>query len=822
MKQPAAGARLSDLCFHCGLPVEVQGEFTAQLGGEQREFCCHGCQSVAQTIYASGLQGFYNKTPRDETLAPPPDVADGLEAYDLDEVQADYVDALTPQRSIQLLVEGIHCAACVWLIENALKKQQGVLSAEVNLTAKRLKLRWDNQTIRLSQLLQILADIGYAAVPFDPDTAEGALAKRHRGLLYRMAFAGFAMMNMMWVSIALYSGADDGDFRQWFHWIGLLIATPTLLYSGYPFIRNALTGLKQRFLTMDLPIAIGATSTYVYSCYVTFSASATGQVYFDTVVNFLFVILVGRYLEAISRRQALSATQRMLELQPKLANLVEDEQIRVVPIRSVQVGDILLVKPGESVPVDGQIISGDSAVDESMLTGESLPVAKQAGDQVVAGSINGEGAFRVRAEQVLRQTALAKIVAVMDEAQASKAPIQSLADRIVPWFVLITLSLATLTFIYWQQFDFETALLAATSVLVVTCPCAFGLATPMSVAVATGVGASRGVLVKQGIALETLSRINHFVFDKTGTLTEGKLRVTLAQSFGQLSQQDILQLAASVEQHSEHGIASAICQAAREQQIRLITNTDFKSSPGRGVFADVNGQQVHVGTRAWLGTMDIELADTQVALLAEQEQQGVSCVMIAVDGQIVGMLGLVDTLREDAVETVQTLLAAGMKVTVLSGDRRAVVDAVTAPLGDVSRLAEVLPKDKSDVIRALQAAGDRVAMVGDGVNDAPALIQADVGMAIASGTDVSVESADVVLSQQALQKVADARALGARSLRTIRQNIVLSISYNVIMVPLAMMALVSPLVAAVTMPLSSLLVIGNAARIGRLFKARSE
>lgn len=822
MTQPAAGIELSDLCFHCGLPVDDTDAFTADLGGEPRHFCCHGCQSVAETIYASGLQGFYNKTSRDEAMAPPPEVAAELGAYDLDEVQADYVDALTPQRSIQLLVEGIHCAACVWLIENALRKQRGVLDAEVNLTAKRLKLKWDNETITLSQLLQILADIGYAAVPFDPETAEGALVKRHRGLLYRMAFAGFAMMNMMWISIALYSGADQGDFRQWFHWIGFIIATPTLLYSGYPFIRNALTGLRRRYLTMDLPIAIGASSTYLYSCYVTFSGSVTGQVYFDTVVNFLFVILVGRYLEAISRRQAMSATQRMLELQPKLANLVEGHNTRVVPIRSVMVGDILLVKPGDSVPVDGRIIDGDSAVDESMLTGESLPVAKQAGDSVVAGSINGEGAFRVKAEQVLRQTALARIVAIMDEAQASKAPIQGLADRIVPWFVLITLTLAAITFIYWQQFDFETALLAATSVLVVTCPCAFGLATPMSVAVATGVGANRGVLVKQGIALETLSRVNHFVFDKTGTLTEGKLRVTLVETYGDKSEQALLQLAASVEQHSEHGVASAICQAARERDIKPIANSNFKSAPGRGVTAEVAGQTIHVGTRAWLETMAIRLADKQQEMLSEQEQQGVSCVLLAVNGQVEGMLGLVDTLRDEAVDTVQTLLAAGMKVSVLSGDRRAVVDAVTAPLGRVSRQAEVLPKDKSDVIRRLQTEGDCVAMVGDGVNDAPALIQADVGIAIASGTDVSVESADVVLSQQSLQKVADARALAARSLRTIRQNIVLSISYNVIMVPLAMMALVSPLVAAITMPLSSLLVIGNAARIGRMFKTRAE
>jgi Cu2+-exporting ATPase len=812
---------VSELCYHCGLPVEDKGSFTSTVAGHEREFCCHGCQAVCETIYASGLEGFYSKTTRSDTLAPPPVVAKELDAYDLDEVQSDYVDSMGPQRSIQLLVEGIHCAACVWLIEKALKRQPGIIDAEVNLTAKRLKLRWDNSQIHLSQVMQILADIGYAAIPFDPETAEGALARRHRGLLYRMAFAGFAMMNMMWISIALYAGADQGEFRQWFHWIGFIIATPTLLYSGYPFIRNGLIGLKHRYLTMDLPIAIGATSTYLYSTYVTFTASVTGQVYFDTVVNFLFVILVGRYLEAISKRRALSATQRLLELQPKLANLVEGEEIRIVPIRHVRIGDVLLVKPGGSVPVDGVLVSGESAVNESMLTGESLPVPKQAGDHVVAGSINGEGAFRVRTEEVLRNTALAKIVALMDEAQASKAPIQSLADRIVPWFVLATLTLASITFLYWWQFDFETALLAATSVLVVTCPCAFGLATPMSVAVATGAGAARGVLVKQGEALEQLSRVNHVVFDKTGTLTEGRLRVSHIETFTGFDEQELLRLAASVEQHSEHGVAAAICEAAREKQLRLHPNSGFVSAPGKGVTASVADQQIQVGTAVWLQSQHITLSMPQSEKLAAMEKQGISCVLVAIDGELAGLLGLVDELRPDAVETVQSLMQAGLKVTVLSGDRQAVVEAVTAPLGNVSRQAEVLPQDKSAVIRRLQQQGDIVAMVGDGVNDAPALIQAEVGMAMASGTDVSVESADVVLSHQELKKVAEARLLATRTLKTIRQNIVLSISYNVIMVPLAMMALVSPLVAAITMPMSSLLVIANAARIGRVFRKQA-
>ncbi len=809
---------MSISCYHCGLPVEQSGSFTANVAGEEREFCCFGCQTVCQTIHNAGLQSFYQKTPEGNTLAPPPDIPSELKSYDLDEVQSDYVDTLDDVRTIHLLVEGIHCAACVWLIEHSLAKQQGVIAAEVNLTSKRLRLKWDNRVTALSTILHALGQIGYAAIPFDPETAEGLLARKHRSLLYRMAFAGFAMMNLMWLSIALYSGADQGEFRNWFHWIGFLIATPTLFYAGFPFLRNALLGLRHRYLTMDLPIAIGATATYSYSAYITFTGSLYGEVYFDTVVNFLFVILVGRYLEAISKREALSATTRLLELQPKLATVINDGQPNVVPIRSVKIGDLLLVKPGEKIPVDGVLVDGQSAVDESMLTGESLPVVKKLDDTVVAGSINGEGAFTVQAQQVLRNTALAKIVSLMEDAQSSKAPIQCTADRIVPWFVVVTLSLAVITFIYWYQFDFEKALLAATSVLIITCPCAFGLATPMSVAVATGVGANHGILIKQGAALELLSQVTHFVFDKTGTLTEGKLCVVTIETLAELSEDKILAMAASIEQRSEHGIAKAIIETASDQALMILPITDFSSSPGQGVQALVEKQQIIVGTQIWLLEQGVQGNERWNQRVAELEQQGISCIFVAIDGVMSGLIGLADQLRSDAQSMIANLQQQGIGVTVLSGDRESVVKAVTASLGDIERQAEVLPKDKADVVKLLQQQGAVVAMVGDGVNDAPALIQADVGIALASGTDVSIESADIVLSHNELSKVSQAKHLASRTLRTIKQNIVLSISYNIIMVPLAMMSLVSPLVAALTMPISSLLVIGNAARIRRFFK----
>ena len=774
---------------------------------------------MCQSIHDAGLESFYQKTPGGELLAPPPDIPQELAAYDLDEVQSDYVDGMQQHRTINLLVEGIHCAACVWLIEHALAKQAGVDAADVNLTAKRLRLRWDNSKTSLSTVLGKLAQIGYAAVPFDPETAEGALAKRHRSLVYRMAFAGFAMMNILWVSIALYTGAAQDEFRHWFHWVGFAIATPTLLYSGYPFFRNAIVGLRSAYLTMDLPIAIGATVTYLYSVYITVSGSTAGEVYFDTVVNFLFVILVGRYLEAISKRNALSATRRMLELQPKLATVVrEDGTTAILPIRSVVPGDLLLVRPGEKIPVDGYIEEGESAVDESMLSGESVPVAKSINDKVVAGTLNGEGAFKVRAEFVVRGTMLAKIVAMMDDAQASKSPLQSTADRIVPWFVLVTLTLATLTFVYWVQYDFAIALLAAASVMVITCPCAFGMATPMSIAVATGVGATRGILVKHGAVLERLSGATHFVFDKTGTLTEGKLRVVKIESLSDMPEPQLLELAASAEQNSEHSIARAIVSLAEQRDVSLKETTSFSATPGRGVSCLVANQSVIVGTREWLAMQNIEVLESVTEKQSAYEKAGVTCVFVAVDGKVTGLIGVEDTLRHDAQQLIDALKAQGIAITVLSGDRQAVVDAVTARFGNVERRAQVLPQDKSAVIRQLQEQGEVVAMVGDGINDSPALIQSDIGIALSSGTDVSIESADIVLSHNELIQVDASRRLAKRTLKTIRQNIVLSFTYNVIMVPLAMMALVSPLVAAITMPISSLVVIGNAARISRMFK----
>ncbi|WP_369408802.1 heavy metal translocating P-type ATPase [endosymbiont of Lamellibrachia barhami] len=485
-------------CFHCSLPIPPADDVIAEIEAEQQHFCCNGCKSVCEAIYQAGLEGFYQRTPEDAALAPPPEIPKELALYDLDEVQEEFVGDLSEARDIHLLVEGIHCAACVWLIEHSLNAMPGIIEARVNLSGKRLHVKWHNGQVALSAIISRLGQIGYAAVPYDPEVAEGKLKQQNRNLLYRMAFAGFGMMNLMWISIALYSGADEGEFRGLFHWVGFMLATPVLLYSGFPFFKGAWSGIKNFHLGMDLPIAIGAGITYLYSVYVTVTGTQTGEVYYDTVVNFLFVILVGRYLEAISKRQAVAATQRLLDLQPRVATVIRDGEEKIVPIRAVAVAETVLVKPGERIPVDGTVVEGKSVVDEAMLTGEAQPVTKMVGASVSAGTINGHGMLQLKVVSSLKDTALGRIIRLVEEAQASKAPIQCMADRIVPWFVMVTLGLATATFIWWFGTDIEVALLAATSVLIITCPCAFGLATPMSIAVASGLGAKYGILVRNG------------------------------------------------------------------------------------------------------------------------------------------------------------------------------------------------------------------------------------------------------------------------------------------------------------------------------------
>lgn len=807
---------MSQACYHCGQPIADEARVERKIAGASKQFCCHGCAGACEAIYEAGLSSFYDKADKDDERQPVPVMPKDLAMFDHDEVQSQFTDISQSVREIELMAEGVHCAACVWLIEHRLAKESGIVSAYVNFTSRRIRLKWNNNLIQLSRILQILGELGYASQPYDPQLSQQALEKYNKGLLYRFAFASFAMMNIMWLSISLYFGADDSEFQQFFHWVALGIATPTLFYSGQPFFIGAWQALRGRRLGMDISISLGILTTYFYSLYVTFVPESGGSVYFDTLVDFMFFLLLGRYLESISKSKAVDATHRLMSLQPKIARQrMDDGSERFTAVRLLKAGDLVWVHPGDRVPVDGVIVEGEGHCDESMLTGESVPVHKRLGDKVSAGTHNQDGALLIEVRQVLAESALGKIIRLVEDAQASKAPIARTADRVIPWFVATTLSLATFALIYWWlTLNLDTAIMAATAVLIVTCPCAFGLATPMAIAVASGVAARWGVLVKNGAVLEQLSNTTHVLFDKTGTLTKGEMSVVAHQRWtDQVDASRLWAVVAALESRSSHALAKALHTFATPLTRHSINMEGFLSLSGRGVQAQIEGQLWQAGSVGWMQAQGITLSSATNDWLAEQANMGATSVCVSCDGELVATIALADSLRDDAVEVVAALQARGIQVSMITGDRAAVAAVFAQQLGGISVTAEVLPEDKEAVVRSLQGEGRVVVFVGDGINDAPALVRADVGIALGSGTEVSVDSAEVVLLNNQLTSVLNTIKLSTITLRTIRQNITMSLLYNLIMVPLAVSAKLTPLMAAIGMPLSSLLVIGNAARI---------
>jgi len=639
-------------------------------------------------------------------------------------------------------------------------------------------------------------------------------------------------MNIMWISIALYAGAFSGisdEYSHFFHWVSFAIATPVLLYSGSPIISAAIRGLRQAHLSMDLPITIGALATYSYSLWQTLQNGT--HVYFDTMVMFLFVILVGRYLEALARRNASSATLRLLELQPRMATRLTADGEERVAVRKLLAGDRLRVRPGDKIPADGIVLEGESHADESMLTGEFRRVHKQAGDRLAGGTVNGEGSLIMQVEQAGTGTVLARIIHLVESAQGSKSRVQRLADRIVPWFVAGTLFLAACTFLFWwMHSDFDTALFAATAVLIITCPCALGLATPMAIAVSTGFAARNGVLVRNGEALEGLSDITHVVMDKTGTLTEGRMRVT--DILAVVDQNRLLQLAGAVERHYSHPLAVTICASLEAAGLHFVDADSPQFLPGLGVGAQVRDDRIgekeggESTCEVWVGNLKLiqhQGVDVDADMLnacASIESEMAAAVLVAANGQLLGLLRIEDNTREGAAALVTHLGQRGIGMTLLTGDSEAAAlhlqRYLTAQTSTaIHVMAGVLPEHKVREVVALQKQGERVLMVGDGINDAPALAQADISIAMGCGTDVSMECSDIVLMGNDLQKIPWALALGQRTIRTIRQNLMLSLTYNAVLVPAAMVAWVTPVFAALAMPLSSLLVIGNAILIRR-------
>lgn len=772
--------------------------------------CCPGCQAVAQAIVDNGLTTFYKHRTSRNILARNliPEELARLELYDKPELQKSFVhDGGNAIKQASLILEGIVCAACVWLNEHHVQQLPGVVDFQVNYSTHRAQVKWNDAEIKLSQILKAISDIGYIAHPLDPNRQEQVYKKERSASIRRLAVAGFGAMQVMMLAVALYAGAEHGmdeNLRRFLRWISLLIATPVLLFAARPFFTAAWRDLRVRTLGMDVPVSLAIGGAYAASLWATIADH--GEVYFDSVTMFTFFLLVGRYLEMAARQRAGRAAEELVKLLPVMATHLRNGKQVLVAVGDLVVGDIVLVKPGESIPADGVIVEGHSSVDESLLTGESFPVRKTSGDQTIAGSVNIESPLQIRINQVGQDTTLAAIQRLLERAQTEKPQLARLADRVAGYFVFALLLIALIVGGYWSQVDPEHAFWIVISVLVVTCPCALSLATPTALTAATGQLTRQGVLTTRGHALETLARVNHFIFDKTGTLTEGKLKLAEVATFANWDEQRCISLAAALEQQSEHPIAKVFLQAVAEDQLPGAIN--IRSIPGMGVQAEISGQSYFIGSMQFIAA---QLGGNLKEFDSHSYQ-----VFLADTDKVLAAFRFEDQLRADAQAMIQHLQAAGIKISLLSGDRQVEVSRVGTQLGIQNAKGELTPAGKLQILEQIQQQGDIVAMVGDGINDAPVLSQAQVSIAMGEGTQIAQASADMILLSNNLEHLWASIETARRMRQIIKQNLIWALFYNLIALPLAAMGWVAPWMAAIGMSASSLIVVLNAIRLTRM------
>ena len=811
-------------CYHCGLPVPANTDFLAAIDGDSRRMCCRGCQAVAQAIAANGLTDYYRH--RDALPETPREALPGAlldaGAFDLPDVQESFVDRIQgnageDQREASLILEGITCAACVWLNEQHLARQPGVTGVSVNYATRRARVRWDERRIRLSQILLAIAAIGYRAHPYDPARSEQLAGKERRAAQWRLFIAGFGMMQVMMYAVPVYlaDGEMTPDIEQLMRWASLILTLPVILYSAAPFFRNAWRDLGLARAGMDVPVALGVGAAFLASGWATVTAS--GTVYFDSVTMFIFFLLCGRYFEMMARQKAVRGIEALARALPAFAaRLLGFPALACerVAVARLAVGDMALVKPGEVIPADGEVVQGDSSADESPLTGESAAVAKSAGDTVIGGSINVGSPLVVRILKVGADTRLATIRRLIERAATDKPRLVQAADRIAGRFVGILLILAVATGAVWQAIDPQRALWVFVAVLVVSCPCALSLATPTVLTVVSGALSRLGVLVTRGHAIETLARADHFVFDKTGTLTFGRLTLAETLLLGAMTEADALALAASLEQGSEHPIARALCaqwaSGRRSGDAPLMLVDALRAYTGQGVEARIAGALWRVGSVDFAGAL--HGASLPAQALRWCDSSG-SVVALANAQGWLALFQFRDRLRPNAAAMLAELRGNGARLTLLSGDTAAAVAEVARKLGVADARGGYTPEAKHEFVADLQARGAVVAMVGDGVNDAPVLAQAQVSIAMGGGTDLARQQADIVLLTEDLMPLAHGVMMARKALRVMRENLAWAFAYNLLAIPLAMLGIITPWMAGIGMSGSSLLVVLNALRL---------
>ena len=746
-------------------------------------------------------------------------------------------------KQISLVVSGMHCASCAKIIEKKLQKVPGVKEANVNFAAEKARVVFSESQVKIGDLIKAVVSAGYkASIASDANPEEERERKEKEIKDYRNKFLislGLSLPMLYFMLLDFFNFLPlRGFILPFVGVVSLLLTTPVQFIIGAGFYKGMWSSLKMKTFNMDSLIAIGTSTAFFYSLwqflyYVIMNGSLIGlngakipELYFETAAYLITFVVLGKWLETKAKGRTSEAIKKLMGLQPKTARIVKGNETLDIPIDEVKKGDVVLVRPGEKIPVDGVILKGRSSVDESMLTGESIPVEKNVGDKVIGATINKHGSFEFSATNVGSETALAQIIRLIEEAQGSKAPIQALADKISAWFVPAVLLLAALTFIVWYFFlgaSLSFALMAFTSVIVIACPCALGLATPTAIMVGTGKGAEYGVLIKGGEPLEAACKFKTIVFDKTGTLTKGKPEVTDIVGVGLSDEKRIISITASLEKLSEHPLAEAIVKYAEEEKISLPEASNFKAIPGHGVEGKIDGKKYYFGNRKLItDTAELNVGEAEKKI-SKLENEGKTAMILASKKAILGIIAVADTIKENTIEAVNALQKKGIQVFMITGDNRRTAEAIAKQIGIKNVLAEVLPEDKANEVKKLQGTGIKVAMVGDGINDAPALAQADLGIAMGGGTDVAMETGGIVIIKNDLRDVLTAISLSRETMGKIKQNMFFALFYNVIGIPIAARIfagiglVLRPELAGLAMAFSSISVVSNSLLL-RYFK----
>ncbi|MBS0044615.1 cadmium-translocating P-type ATPase [Shewanella sp. M16] len=792
-------------CFHCQEPVLTGQQFVTRINDRDELMCCPGCQAVSQAIVDAGLLSYYKfrTEPGSKQNALVPEALTQFSAYDLPEVQQDFVHSEDNVESVSLSIDGITCAACAWLIEHKVKQLAGVSQVLVNSTTQRAMISWDKRKVKLSDILGQISRIGYQAAPYQVDEQELNNKLNSRKFLLRLGLAGFATMQVMMFALALYTGyfTDlDVQYRDYFRWVSMIFATPVVLYSAQPFYFSAIRTLLSGKLNMDVSVSIAIGGAYTASCFAT--VNGTGEVYFESVSMFTFFLLLGRYFEQKARQKASVSSSNLHKLVPLTAHLVTENGQEEIPAKKLRLNDVILVKPGEMVAADGVVIEGHTNINEAMLTGEQMPIEKQQDQQVYAGTINVDQPIKVKVTALGQDQLVAEIIRLQELASNTKPAIALLADKLSRYFSGTILTIATITYLVWQQISPEDAFWVTLSVLVATCPCALALATPTAVTCATAIFTRLGIITRKAGVFEKLPQIKHVVFDKTGTLTCGTLSIGQTQCMADLTKTQALAIAAALETGSRHPIAAAFALFADNTLVAEQVHHEV----GFGVRGRIEGTEYLIGNAVFTGARVDTQDPTQKIWLARSANEQL---------EVLASFEIQDNIRQDSKATIEILKQQGCRISIASGDSSGHVHQLAKELGIEDVHSGLTPAGKLALVTKLQQ-HTRVAMFGDGINDAPVLAGADLSVAMGSGSAIAKNSADLILLGDHLSRFTQAVAVAKLTTQIIKQNLAWALGYNALILPLAVTGHVAPYIAAIGMSASSLIVVGNSLRLLRV------